>query len=134
MKTAAWSAPLLDSVELDARLDDWARWARSPAPGSSNGSAGYLKERLDQAADSAEMTDEIAITERAVAKTKAESRMHWRVISRYYLGRLSEVEIGLDLQRSHDQVKVDLLRARGSIASYIILLDNNFYMVKNIAV
>ncbi|KKK72610.1 hypothetical protein LCGC14_2902130, partial [marine sediment metagenome] len=43
---------------------------------------GYMREHVDPAADSDEMTDEIAVTERAIARTKMEDKAYWRVIAR----------------------------------------------------
>ena len=98
-------APDLDSDELDERLERWALWARGPSIGSVSTAEGYLKERLDMAADSAEMTDEIMVTERAIARTKMEDKAYWRVISRWYLGRLSFIEISLFFHTPEDGIK-----------------------------
>lgn len=78
---------------LHERLERWAVWARGPSIGGSGGAIGYLRERLDPGADSDEFTDEVMVTERAVARTKLEEKAYWRVIAKYYLGRMSIAEI-----------------------------------------
>ncbi len=113
----------MDSKELDERLERWANWARSPSMGSVNSVSGYLKERLDQAADSYEMTDEIAITERAMARVKLEEKAYWRVIARYYLGRLSCIEISLQFFTSEHGIKLLLLEAKSRVGEHIATLD-----------
>lgn len=114
---------MLDSKELDQRLESWANWARSPQMGSTGSVVGYLKERIDKAHD-IDMTDEIAITERAVARTKIEDKAYWRVISRYYLGRLSCVEISLQFYTSEHGIKSLLLQAKSRIGDHIATMDS----------
>jgi len=109
----------LSSKELDERLERWANWARSPSMGAPLSVVGYLKERLDIAHDSAEMTDEMVVTERAVARTKMEDKAYWRVLARYYLGRLSIVEIALFFHTSEDGLNRLFLEAKGKVASHI---------------
>ena len=82
-----------------------------------------MRERLDHAHDSAEMTPEIAITERAAARVKNHHRKCWRVFSRYYLGRLGEVEIAALLNRPEQVVKSQLNTARSCIHGYIMELE-----------
>jgi len=113
------SAALLSTKELDQRLERWANWARSPSMGAPIGVVGYLKERLDIAHDSDEMTDEIAVTERAVARAKLEEKAYWRVLARYYLGRLSIVEIALFFHTSEDGLKRLFLEAKGCVSKHI---------------
>ena len=115
----AESAALLSTKELDQRLERWANWARSPSMGAPIGVVGYLKERLDIAHDSDEMTTEIAITERAVARAKLEEKAYWRVLARYYLGRLSIVEIAMFFHTSEDGTKQLFLEAKGCVAGHI---------------
>lgn len=69
------------------RLVDWARWSRGPAPGESK-AQGYLRERTDAAADSDEFTYEIEITDKAVARVRAEHKPWYRVLVRFYKGEL----------------------------------------------
>ena len=91
--------------DLNKRLERWADWARSPSMGGVGGSAGYMRERLDKAADSFEMTDEIAATERAIARTKLQRKLYWKIIQRYYLGRLSLMEIAYFFHASESRIK-----------------------------
>ena len=79
--------------EFEERMERWADWARSPSIGSGSSASGYLRERQDRAVDAREFTNEVAVTERAVARAKLEDKAYWRVISRYYLGRWSAAEI-----------------------------------------
>lgn len=111
------------SSELEHRLERWADWARSPAVGSCNGSEGYMRERLDKAADSAEMTDEIAVTERAVARAKNQQKAYWQIISRYYLGRLSIMEIAALLRCNEDGLKRLLEQAKACVHEHIVELE-----------
>ena len=116
-------ASLLDTRELDERLERWAGWARSGIPGAVNGSVGYMQERLDQAADSHEMSDEIAVTERAMARTKMEHKVFWRVLAKYYLGRLSFVEISLDFNSAEINVRRLFDRAKSRVGEHINAID-----------
>ena len=113
---------MLDSQELEQRLERWSNWARSPQIGSTGSTVGYLKERLDKAHD-IDMNDEIAITERAVARTKMEDKAYWRVIARYYLGRLSCIEIALTFHVSEHGIKRLLLEAKGRIGDHIATME-----------
>lgn len=116
---------LIDSDELEARLTRWANWARGPSIGSASTAVGYMRERLDRGADSQEMTDEIAITERAIARTKLEDRAYWRVIAKYYLGSLALVEIANFYHTSETGIKSLFLRAKGRVADNIYQIERN---------
>ena len=83
-----------------------------------------MQEFLDNAADSDEMTDDIAITERAIARTKMEDKAYWRVIARWYLGRLPFVEIALFFNVSEYDVKQLFLEAKGRIGQHICDIEN----------
>jgi len=119
----SFSDGLLTSKELDQRLDRWASWARGPSVGSTSGAVGYMRERLDRAADSAEMTKEIEITEQAIARTKMEDKAYWRVIARYYLDHLSFVEISMQFRASEHGIKRLLLQAKTRIGEHIFSLE-----------
>ncbi len=113
----------LSSDELDERLDRWADWARAPSAGSMSAAEGYMRERVDSGADSTELTDEIAITERAIARTKIEEKAYWRVISRYYLGRLCTREIASFFCVSYESIQRLLQEAKGRIGYHIFELE-----------
>lgn len=135
--SAAEAAVIHTSKELEQRLERWADWARSPVIGSGTGAIGYLRERLDRAADSWELTDEIAITERAVARTKLSNKAYWRVIAKYYLGRLSYIEIAMDYHVSEASVRELLDNAMSCVAGHLESLepvDTSGYVLQNVAV
>ena len=90
--------------------------------GSTGSTVGYLQERQDKSHD-CDMTDEIAITERAVARTKIEDRAYWKVIARYYLGRLSCIEIALQFRVSEHGIKGLLLQAKSRIGEHIAVME-----------
>jgi len=114
---------IFDTVELDNRLERWAAWARGPPIGSATTAEGYLRERLDTAADSDELTQEIMLTEKAVARTKLERKEYWRVIARYYLGRLSFIEIALFYHVPEHGVKSLWMQARSRVGDHIATLE-----------
>lgn len=116
-------AQLYSSDELEERLVKWGEWARSPLIGSANGSAGYMRERLDRTADSDELTAEIAVTERAVARTKLEEKAYWRVIARTYMGDLSAAEIASFFNVSEDSINRLLANARASVQNHIYEIE-----------
>lgn len=113
----------LDSQELDERLERWSDWARSPEEGSVGSAVGYLKERLDQAADSDVMTDEIVITERAIARAKNEDKAYCRVIKHYYMGRESFAEIAGFFNVSEDSIKRLFHEAMGRVGWHIYEIE-----------
>ena len=104
---------------IDTRLEDWSHWARGPTPGAISSSVGYMRERLDKGLDSDEMTPAIEITERALAKTKIEHIAYWRVISRYYLSRFSEMEIAAFFGLPEDRIKRLRLQALSRVGEHI---------------
>lgn len=112
-------ARLYSSDELEERLVKWGDWARSPLIGSVNGSAGYMRERLDRGADSAEMTGEIAITERAVARAKLQEKAYWRVIARTYMDDLSPAEIASFFHVSEDSIVRLMAEAKACVQNHI---------------
>jgi hypothetical protein len=91
--------------------------------GAASGVVGYLKERLDKAVDSAEMTDEIAITERAMARAKLDNKAYWRILARYYLGLLSIIEISLFYHTTESSTKQLFLEAKGKVAEHIVEIE-----------
>ena len=113
----------LDSQELDDRLERWADWARSPEEGSVGSAVGYMKEHLDPAADSDVMTDEIVITERAIARSKMEDRAYCRVIKHYYMGRESFAEIAGFFNVSEDSIKRLFYEAKGRVGWHIFDIE-----------
>ena len=84
---------------------------------------GYMREYVDPAADSDEMTEEIAVTERAIARTKMEDKAYWRVIARYYLGRLSLIEIALFFHVAEDGLKRLFEQAKSRISNHILDIE-----------
>jgi len=114
---------ILSSKELDDRLERWASWARCPTIGAISTEVGYMKERTDIAADSAEMTQEIAVTERAMARTKMEDKAYWRVISGYYLKRRSIIIMSLFWRVSEKRLKLLFDEARGRIGWHIFEIE-----------
>ena len=117
---------MLDSQELDDRLERWANWARSPIPGAVGGAIGYMREYLDPPADSDLMTDEIVITERAIARAKMEDRAYCRVIKKYYLGRLSFAEIAGSFNVSERSIARLFDEAKGRIGWHIFEIEAVF--------
>ena len=114
---------IYSSKELDQRLERWADWARSPSMGSGGTAEGYMRERLDKGADSAEMTDEIAVTERAVARAKMQEKAFWRVLAKYYLGRMPFVEIAFDFNVSEVSLKALFEDARACVHGHILDIE-----------
>ena len=83
-----------------------------------------MRERLDTAHDSDEMTDEIAITERAIARAKMDDKAYWRVLARYYLGRQVIWEIAMFYHTSEDGLNRLFLEAKGCVAQHIYDIEN----------
>ena len=115
---------MTDDMQLDDRLERWAACMRGSRPGAGTEVVGYLHERTD-ASHQAEMTEEVVVTERAVARVKCQDKAYWRVISRYYLGRLSFYEISRFFHVSEDGVKRLFCQAKLRIAVEIIKIDEN---------
>jgi len=109
--------------ELEERLEDWALWARGPEPGGAGEAIGYLREKSDRAVDSAELTDDILHVERAVARARIKDKAYWRVISRYYLGRMSEIEIAGFFGVSESNIKTLLEEAKSEVRQNLFLTD-----------
>lgn len=126
---SAVQTEVYSSQELERRLERWANWARSPVPGSGSAAIGYMRERLDRAIDSAEMDTEIAVTERAVARAKMQERAYWRIIAKYYLGRLSILEIAAGLSFasrlpvSEDSLSRLLEQAKACVHGHILDIE-----------
>lgn len=78
-----------------------------------------MRERLDVPADSEEMTEEVAITERAIARTKMEDKAYWHVIKKYYLGRLNKMEIAAFYHVSYDGLNRLFQQAKSRISEHI---------------
>ena len=115
---------MLSSKELDERLERWSDWARCPDIGAISTEVGYMKERTDIAADSAEMTPEIEVTERAMARTKSEDKAYWRVISGYYLKRRSIIIMSLFWRVSEKSLKRLFDEAKGRIGWHIFEIED----------
>ena len=116
----------LSSKELDERLERWAAWARGPTVGAISTEVGYMAERLDTPADSDEMTAEIIVTERAIARTKMEDKAYWRVIAKYYLGRQSIIIMSLLWHVSEDGLKRLFDEAKGRVGEHIFDIENEY--------
>jgi hypothetical protein len=82
-----------ENDEAHQLLEEWAIWAREPMAGDSGGGDGYMREKLDQAHDSAEMTDRIANAEKALARLGQKNRIWLKILKKYYLARKGEAEI-----------------------------------------
>ena len=110
---------------IEERLEDWAHWAREPSVGGVANAEGYFRERMDRAHDSAELTDAIANVERAVARAKMQEVAYWRVIARYYLGRMAEIEIAGFFGCSEGDIKQLLHEARAVVESHLRRLEGS---------
>lgn len=115
---------ILSSKELDERLERWANWAREPYIGAISSEVGYMKERLDPFADSAEMTPEIALTERACARTKLEDKAYYSVIARYYLGQQPICFIAQFFDKPEKSIQRLFDEAKGRIGWYIFEIES----------
>ena len=82
-----------------------------------------MRERLDRANDSAEMTPSIEVVEKALAQVKSERRDYLRVIKRYYLSRRNEIEIASEWNRSANRVRDLLKQAKACTAGHIQKLE-----------
>lgn len=120
--------------ELHERMDRWASWARSPEnrPTAPSDVAGYLKERLDQAHDSAEFTKEIENTERAVARTWLEDKAYKRIIKCYWLGRLSFIEIAMKYHTSESGTKQLFDEAMSRVENNLTNVEKRLDRIGNI--
>jgi len=114
----------LSSKELDERLERWADWAREPTVGAISTEVRYMSEHLDPPADSAEMTDEFLITEKAIARTKMEDNAYWDVIEKYYMDRQSIIMMSLFWHVSEDGLKRLFNEAKGRIGEHIFDIEN----------
>ena len=84
---------LLSSQELDNAIEEWAEWSRSPTIGAIGSVVNHMRET--PAADSDIMSDEIAITDRAIGRTMMEGRAQKRLINNHFLGRQSIIMLSL---------------------------------------
>lgn len=109
--------------EVHARLDRWAEWSRGPSVGGAGGGSGYLRERLDKSRDSYDMSAEVETTEKAVARFRLEARDGWRIIKRFYLGRLGEIEIASELGYTRGFIGELLRESRSRIGEHILKLE-----------
>lgn len=109
-----WSATEKDAPrDIHKRCVDWGHWARCAQPGAEGTSEGYLRERTDQA-HVGEPTEEVAATDIAVAKMRANRPDYWKMFARYYLNptELSEFEIAGEIGFSLERVEATLRQAR----------------------
>jgi hypothetical protein len=99
--------------EIHSRCVSWGQWARCAMPGAEGTSEGYLRERTDQA-HIGEPSEEVAETDKAVAKMRVQRPDYWKAFSRYYLNptALSEYEIAGDIGYSIERVGAMLRQAR----------------------
>jgi hypothetical protein len=111
---------------LHARLSRWAAWARCPMPGAEGTAIGYLRERLDHAHDT-QPTEEIAVTDKAVAQMRVKRKDYWRVFADFYLnpGEPSEYEIARQHNYPTERVTAMLRQARFLVGHYIFRLENS---------
>ena len=105
-------------------MDDWAKWARTPIAGALSSKCAYVGERLSQAADSAEMTDEVVITERAIGRTKLEDSAYWRVIYHYYLERQPLFTMSIYLNISESEIRRLFDEAKGRVGWHIFEIES----------
>ena len=115
---------VLTSKELDERIDDWAKWAREPLTGEISSECVYSKEHLPPAADSAEMTDEVVITERAIGRTKIEHNAYWRVIYHYYIHRQPLFTMSIYWNVPESEIKRLFDEAKGRIGWHIFEIES----------
>lgn len=109
-----WSGTGRDEPrDIHKRCVTWGQWARCAQPGAEGTSEGYMRERTD-AAHAGEPTEEVAATDRAVAKMRAQRKDYWKFFSRYYLNptELSEYEIAGETGFSIERVEATLRQAR----------------------
>ena len=99
--------------DIHHRCIKWGNWARCAMPGAEGTSEGYLRERTDQA-HMGEPDEEVAATERAVAKMRVQRKDYWSAFARYYLSptELSEEEIADELGFSEERINAMLRQAR----------------------
>lgn len=119
----SFSDLMLSPAELEIRLEKWAKFGRSREVGSTGRGTGYLRERLDSANDSEEFTDEIATTERAIARTAMEDKAYEIVIKEVYLGRHSIHWISLYLHVSESGLNRLFLQAKDRIRAHIFDIE-----------
>lgn len=93
-------------------LEEWAAWAREPIPGMSSGAEGYLREKLDQTHDSAEMTTRVELAEKALARLREDDRRGLKVLKRFYLARKGESEIAAGMSTTLANIKATLRQAK----------------------
>ncbi len=117
-----WTDLALDE-ETNERLERWATWARSGPVILGGGSETHLKERLDQEADSDEFTRDIEITDKAVARTKADYKKWEQVIKRYYLDKQAIFEVAGNLRFTEGYTRELLKGAVGKVAHHVIILE-----------
>ena len=115
---------MLDSRELDERLEDWAKWGRTPIQGALGSESAFTKEYLSPAADSDQMTDEVVITERAIGRTKLEDKAYWRVINHYYIHRQPLFVMSLFWQVSESEIRGLFDEAKGRIGWHIFEIES----------
>jgi len=112
--------------EIHDRCLAWGHWARCAQPGAEGTSEGYLRQRLDHAHEG-EPTEEVAETDKAVARMRVARPDYWKMFARYYLNptELSEYEIAIEIGYNVQRVEATLRQARIMVGYYLHLASQS---------
>ncbi|KKM63556.1 hypothetical protein LCGC14_1510340 [marine sediment metagenome] len=113
---------LLSSQELDDAIEAWAEWSRSPTIGAIGSVVSHMREA--PAADSDIMSDEIAVTDRAVGRTMMEAWENKRLIRHHFLGRQTIIMLSLFWNVSENGLIRLLAEVKGRIGWHIFEIEN----------
>lgn len=105
------------------RLVDWAEWAMGGFDGGYPKRSPFVVDRIQNDRGFIEISPEIEMTDRAVARVRIEKRWKWRVIQMAYLGRKGDKEIALSLGKSLKVVRQMLWSAKSAVGRQIMVLE-----------
>jgi hypothetical protein len=102
---------------------DWAAWSMEGFGGGYPSRCPFVVDRIQNDHGYIEITPEIEITDRAVARVRQEKAWKWHIIRRHYLGKLGYTELASRLHRPVDAIKQMIWAAESSVGRYILLLE-----------
>jgi len=112
--------------EIHKLCVEWASWARCAELGAVSQSDGYLRERTSPG-HPGEPTEDVAITDRAVARMRTQRRDYYALVARYYLNPtgMSEYEVSLHTGYTIERVNAMLRQARMLIGHLRHVIENS---------
>lgn len=115
---------------VHVRLYNWAAWARGNklTPSRSHPLASIIRIAAGESPGRDlnipyELTPELEVVEKAIARLKVQNPTYKRIIMRYWLGHVPMFEIAAELKTSDERAKEILGRAEAQVARNILELE-----------